>query len=192
MAKKNEFRPDRPHANWLSKLYLTPQQRKNLLKWVLYGLALLVLSLVQDVILSGVRIFGASTDLVPCGIFLICLLEGSHTGSVFTLVASCLFVFSGSAPGNYCIVLITFLAIAVTLFRQAFLQKGFFTTVLCGSLGVIAYELLLFVIGAVLEYTLWGRFPAFFLTGVLSTLVLPILYPICTAIGAIGGSLWKE
>lgn len=192
MAKKNEFRPDRPHANWLSKLYLTSQQRKNLLKWVLYGLTLLVLSLVQDVILSGVRIFGASTDLVPCGIFLICLLEGSHTGSVFTLISACLYVFSGSAPGNYCIVLITFLAIAVTLFRQAFLQKGFFTTLLCGGVGVITYELLLFVIGAILEYTLWSRFPAFLLTGLLSTLVLPILYPICTAIGAIGGSLWKE
>ena len=192
MSKKNEFRPDKPYVNWISRLYLTPLQRRNLLKWVLYALVLLALSLVQDVILSGVRLFGATTDLGPCGIFLICLLEGVHTGSVFTLIAACLYVFSGSAPGNYCIVLITFLAVAITIFRQAYLQKGFFVAILCGGVAVIAYELLLFVIGAALEYTLWSRLPGFLLTGILSIIVLPALYPVCKAIGAIGGSLWKE
>ena len=192
MAKKNEFHPDKPRVNWASKLYLTPIQRRSLLKWVLYALVLLVLSLVQDIMLSQVRLFGATTDLVPCGIFLICLLEGSHTGSVFSLIASCLFVFSGSAPGNYCIVLITFIAVAVTIFRQAFLQKNFYATVLCGILAVMVYELMLFLVGAAFELTLWSRFPAFVLTGILSAIALPVLYPVCLAIGTIGGSLWKE
>ena len=192
MAKKNEFRPDRPYSNWLSKLYLTKRQRKQLLKWFLYGMVLLVLSLVQDVILSGVRMFGASTDLVPCGIFLICLLEGSHTGSVFALIASSLYVFSGSAPGNYSIIFITALAIFATIFRQTFLQRGFLTTIFCCCASMVLYELLLFTLGAILEFTLWSRFMGFIFTALFSLVPLPVLYPICLAISAIGDQLWKE
>ena len=74
MGKKYEFQPDKPRSTWLSKLYLTRLQRLALLKWVLYALMVLVLSVVQDVVLCRFRLFGATTELVPCGIFLLCLL----------------------------------------------------------------------------------------------------------------------
>ena len=73
MAKRPEFKPDKPRVGLLSKLYLTQKQRKSILKWALYALVLLVLSLVQDVLLCKLNIFGATTELVPVGIFLICL-----------------------------------------------------------------------------------------------------------------------
>ena len=44
MAKKNEFKPDKPQSGVLSKLYLTRKQRQSILKWLLYSLVLLVLS----------------------------------------------------------------------------------------------------------------------------------------------------
>lgn len=192
MAKKYEFKPDKPYSNWLSKLYLTQKQRKSLLKWVLFALVLLVLSVLQDTVLCSVRLLGAATDLVPCGIFLICLLEGSHTGSVFALVASLCYLFSGSAPGTYCIVLITALAVGVSMLRQTYMQRGFSAAMICCALAVVLYELLLFLIGALLGLTPWGRVIGFLITAALSLIAAPILYPICLAIGNIGGETWKE
>jgi len=81
MAKKNEFRPDKPRTSLLSHLVLTPKQQRTLLKWSLYGALLLVISVVQDVILSQVRLFGATTELIPCAIFLIAVLEGAELGN---------------------------------------------------------------------------------------------------------------
>ncbi len=192
MAKKYEFKPDRPYSNWLGQLYLTRKQRKVLLKWVLYALVLLILSLLQDTVLSNLRLMGATSDLVPCGIFVICLLEGSHTGSIFALVASSLFVFSGSAPGVYSIPMITALAIAVTLFRQAFLQRGFTSAMLCCIIAICTYQMLVFLLGVFLGLTTLDRYVGFLITAALSLIAAPALYPICLAIGKIGGETWKE
>ena len=102
MAKKYEFQPDKPYATWLSKLQLTRQQQKQVLRWVLYTLILLILSLAQDVVLCRFRLYGGTSDLVPCGIFLISIMEGTHRGSVFALIASGIYLLSGSAPGPMC------------------------------------------------------------------------------------------
>ena len=192
MAKKVEFKPDKPRSSLLSKLYLTQKQRRSLLKWVLYGLTLLVLSVLQDVILCRFHIFGATTELVPCGIFLICLLEGMESGSLFALIAGSLYVFSGTAAGNYCIVFITFIGIFTTFLRQSFLQKGFSAALLCSFVAILVYEMAVFFLGLFFGQTFLARIGVFFLTAVLSTLIVPILYPILCAIGKIGGEPWKE
>ena len=193
MAKKrSEFRPDQTGSGILAKLYLTQKQRLSFLKWVLYALVLLVASVAQDVVLSRVRLFGAATDLVPCLIFIVCVLEGSESGSVFCLAASLVYLFSGTAPGVYAVVFITFLGIAASIFRQSYLRKGFGATVLCvwGSLTV--YELLIFLTGLFLGLTHPGRVLAFLLTAQLSALAVPVFYPILVSIGKIGGESWKE
>lgn len=192
MAKKNEFQPDKPRFGLLDRLYLTKKQRRSVLKWALYGLVLLALSLMQDVILCHLRIFGASTDLVPCGIFLICILEGTQTGSVFALVSSLIYLFSGTAPGPYAMVLITALAIGVTIFRQAYLQKGFGAAMLCVAAAILLYELIIFAMGLFLGLTIPERLPGFLITAVLSSIAAPALYPAFIAIGSIGGEPWKE
>ena len=130
MAKKYEFQPDKPYSNWLNKLQLTQQQRRQYLKWCLYALLLIVLSVLQDVVLCRMRFFGGTTDLVPCGIFIICVLEGSHKGCVFALVASYLYVLSGTAPGPQVMVLITAISVVASIFRQAYLHLTFPATLL--------------------------------------------------------------
>lgn len=190
--KKNEFKPDKPYSNWLSKLYITQKQRKSLLKWMLYALVLLMLSLLQDIVLCDVRLMGATTELVPCGIFLICLLEGGNSGSVFALIASLCYTFSGSAPSAFSVVPITALAVFVTLFRQSYLQKGFLVAMICCVVAMVLYELVTFAFGAFFGYTLWSRFYGFLITAALSLIAAPVLYPICLAIGTIGGETWKE
>lgn len=192
MGKKYEFRPDKPRSSFLSKLYLTQKQRRSLLKWCLYGAVLLVLSILQDVILCHMRIFGASTDLVPCGIFLICILEGIHTGSVFALVASLIYLFSGTAPGTYAMVLLVVLAVIICVFRQAYLQKDFASVVLCTAVGMLAYELSVFAFGVFLNYTSPGRVLGFCITAILSAVAAPALYPITVWIRSLGGEVWKE
>lgn len=192
MAKKYEFKPDKPRLGFFSKLVLTQTQRKTLLKWLLYALALLALSVLQDVLLCRVRIFGATTELVPCGIFLICLAEGMESGSVFSLIAACLYLFSGTAAGYYSIVFITALAVFVTYFRQAFLKKGFAAAMVCTAVAMIVYEMLVFVIGLFLGLTTLPRIGGFFLTAVMTIILAPALYPVVRSISTIGGQAWKE
>jgi hypothetical protein len=192
MAKNYEFRPDKPQVSWISKLHLTQLQRQALLKWTLYALLLLALSLLQDVVLSRFRLFGATTDLIPCAIILICIIEGSQKGSLFALISSCLYVFSGSAAGAYCLILITFLAIFVCIFRQGYLQKGFAAAMLCTVFAVAVYEAAVFIIGYLLGLTILDRWIGFAVTGGLSILCAPILYPIILSIASIGGDTWKE
>ena len=185
---KYEFKPDKPRSGFLSKLFLTRLQRLVLLKWGLYALVLLVLSVVQDVLLSRVRLFGATTELVPVGIFLICLAEGVENGSVFSLVASGLYLFSGTAAGYYSVVLITLLCVVVTLFRQSYLQKGFAAAMLCTAFGVLVYEMTVFFLGVFLEMTTWARLTSHFLTGVYSLAFAPVLYPLVNGISTIHGN----
>lgn len=192
MARKYEFKPDKSGPSLLSRLYLTKRQRLCLLKWGLYALVLLVLSVLQDVVLCRYRLFSATTELIPCAIFLICLLEGLESGSVFALVASVLYLFSGTAPGAYAMVFITFLSVGVTYLRQSYLQTNFATAMLCTCLAMLVYEMAVFVTGLFLQLTLPGRYVGFLLTAGLSLLAAPVLYPICLAIGRIGGETWKE
>ena len=192
MAKKYEFQPDKPYSTWLNKLQLTRQQRIQALKWCLYALVMVVLSVVQDVVLCRFRIFGGTTDLVPCGIFIICTLEGTQKGCIFALTAAFLYLLSGVAPGPHVLVLITVLAMLAAALRQAYLRQGFPATLLCTALAMAAYELCIFAFCLLLGLVTIGRLSSFVVAAVLSLVAVPIVYPIVKAIGTIGGNLWNE
>lgn len=192
MAKKQEFRPDKPSISLLSRLMLTKKQQKTLFKWVFYGLFLAVLSVVQDVLLSRVRLFGATTELVPCAIFLICLMEGTHTGSVFSLIAGLLYLFSGTAPGPYSMVAIVFFSIGVCIFRQAYLQESLSSVMLCAGIAMLLYVLTNFAFGLFLGLTRFSRIHGFLITAGLSLLFAPVFYPVIKVINTFGGHSWKE
>ena len=59
--KRNEFRPDPTTSTWLKTRKLTRQQKLRLLKWVLYALIVMMCLVIQDVIMSQFRLFGATT-----------------------------------------------------------------------------------------------------------------------------------
>ena len=189
---QNEFRPDQVGKSLLSRLYPTKLQRQAIKKWLFYALVLLVVSVLQDVVMRRLRLFGATTDLMPCAIFCLCILLGTEDGSVFALVASLLYLFSGTSPGNFAVPLIVFLAVIMNIFRQSFLRKGFSATMLCTACCMILYELLVFAVGAVFGWTPWSRVVGFLLTAVYSMAAAPILYPLYLTIGKIGGHTWKE
>ena len=192
MAKKYDFRPDKPHATWLSQLQLTQHQRKQVLKWCLYAVVIMILSVAQDVVLCRFRFFGGTTELVPCGIFLICIIEGSHKGCVFALCAALFYLFSGSSPGPHVLVLITVPAIFVAILRQTFLQPGWLSAQLCSWLAMVLYEALVFAFCLLLGFVQVSHLFSFLVPAVLSPVAIPILYPIARSISAIGGESWKE
>ena len=158
MARDYEFRPDSVGSGNIEKLLLSQRQRFGLLRWTLFSLLCVLALLVQDVMVSWVDFFGAGTDLVPCVIIMITALQGAEVGSIFALVASIVYYFSGSAQGPYVVPLITVIAILTVIFRQACLRKGFFSILLSTALGMVCYELLLFGIGLFLRHTVphWG------------------------------------
>ncbi|MBE6976766.1 MAG: hypothetical protein E7439_06205 [Ruminococcaceae bacterium] len=192
LRKKKEFKPDRTDSGTLSKLYITKKQRLALLKWFLFGLCLLILSLVQDVVMSRVSIFGSTTDLVCGGIFLICLLISVDDCAVFGLIASVVYYFAGFSPGVHCILLLTGLGVMINIFRHSYLRKGLFSIVLCAGLALMLYELAIFFLALFLQQTGFQRLGISLLRGVLTMAVLPFLYPIFVSISKIGGETWKE
>lgn len=193
MAKKKyEFRPDRTPNDVLGKLLLTKKQRQSVLRWTLYSLVCLAALLFQDVVMSRFSLFGATTDLVPACILAICILQGSESSCIFALVASMIYQFSGSAPGAFCIPLITTFSVLAAIFRQGFLRKGFSALMLCAAMGLLLYELCIFGIVLFLGYTTFPRIGSFFITTIITLACLPVLYPIFRSIGRIGGETWKE
>ena len=150
------------------------------------------MSLLQDVILCKLDIFGATTDLVPCAIFLTCMLLVTQTGCVYALIAASLFQFSGSGPGYHAIAIITILCIVGAMFRQSFLRKGFGSCLLCAGVCHMLYELIVFIIGIILGQAVLGRVFVALLTGALSLVAIPVLYPILRSIEKIGGETWKD
>ena len=183
MARKYEFKPDKPRSGFLDKLFLTQKQRRSLLKWTLYALVLVALSVVQDVLLSRFRLWGGTTELVPCGIFLICILEGVERGSLFSLIASLVYLFSGSAAGYYSVVFITAFAVFVTAFRQGYLQRSFSAAALCTGAAMLAYELAVYLITVFLGQARMDAFPGSLITALLSLIAVPVLYPVFLSIG---------
>ena len=193
MAKhKYEFKPDKPHSGIWNKLYLTPNQRLSILRWFLYGLVLLIQTVVQDVILCKVSIFGATSDLVPCAIILICVELGAERSCLFALIAAMLYKFSGTAPGYYVIGLIPVLGVMAAAVRQSVFRKTISSTMLCACIAVILYEMGIFAFGLVFQSTALFRVTRFLITAGLSLLTFPILYPITIAIEKIGEKTWKS
>lgn len=190
--KDTEFRPDRQKLDLARRLTLTNVQRQRLTKWGMYIAVILLALVVQDVIMSQFSFLGATTDLVVCVLLLITVIEGTEVGTVFMLIASLFYYFSGSAPGPYIIAMLTFLGAAAALFRQAWLHRNKVSILLCAGTALMAYELGLFVVGIFMELTHWGRLPAFVLTGGYTFLVMIPAYDLINKIGVIGGSTWKE
>ena len=193
MAKrKYEFRPDKYRTDILGKLYLTPTQRMNVLRWVLHSALLVVLSLIQDVVLCKASFFGTTTDLVPCAIILICVQLGGDRGCIFTLLAAILYKFSGSSPGYHVIALIPLLGILAAVVRQIVFRRSFSSVFLCAGIATMLYELAIFAFGLLFQNTVPMRFVRFPITGALSLLSYPILYPVTKAIEKIGDRTWKD
>ena len=188
----SEFKPDAPLVSPLKGMRFTHLQWLQILRWLSYiGICVLCL-VIQDSIMSRVSIFGSTTDLAVAAMLLITVLEGSEVGSVFILIASTVFYFSGSAPGPYSVGLLTILGLGASLFRQMVWHRSRGSIVLCAGLAAIIYEIGLYFTGLFMGLTSWYRLPRFLITGLLTAAAMFPLYYVIYRIGQIGGHTWKE
>lgn len=187
-----DFKPDAKVSTWTKTARMTQQQRLRLLKWVLYTAVIILALVVQDVIMGQLNLLGGTTDLPAAVILLITVIEGTEVGSLFVLIASTLYYFSGTAPGAYSIGLLCALGIAAVMFRQLFWHRSKGSIVLCTGIALLGYELGLFAVGLFSQLTLWNYFGDFLLTGIYSCVSLLVFYPLIYKIGLIGGNTWKE
>lgn len=187
-----EFKPDATGTKFTKLLHLTEQQQKNILRWTLYVAVCILALVVQDVIMSRVSIFGATTDLPAAIILLLAVIEGCETGSMVALAAATLYYFTGTAPGPYCVAMFTIIGMAAGLFRQKYLHRSAGSIVVCTGVAVILYEIGLYVMGLFMGLTRWDRIGIFFVTGLLSCVMLIPMYMLVFRIGQIGGNTWKE
>ena len=187
-----DFKPDAKVSTWAKTSRLTALQRLRLLKWSLYAAVIILSLVVQDVVMSQLNLLGGTTDLPVAVIMLITVIEGTEAGSLFVLIASLFYYFSGTASGAYCIALMTVLGIATVMFRQLYWHRSKGSIVLCASIALMGYEMGLFAIGLFEELTLWKHMSAFLLTGLYSCATLLAYYPLIYKIGLIGGNTWKE
>ncbi len=187
-----EFKPDPKGTNFLKRLYMTRQQRLTLLKWGTYALTGIALLVIQDVIMSGVRFSGATTDLPVAFILLVGLYEGLENGSVFTLAAALFYWFSGSAPTPVTIALLCVLNVFIGLFRQMYWHRSFGSIALCGMISIMLYEMLLFVAGILMGLTILPRAGVFALTGAFTCITMLPMYPLVRVISKIGGESWND
>ena len=190
--KHVDFKPDSEDTGILKKLYITQAQRDVWAKWGAYVGVLLLLLIIQDIIMSRVTIFGGTTDLVAGAILLITIMEGIESGSLFVIISSILYYFSGSAPGPYCVALLTILGIIMCIFRQLYWHRGSGSIVFCTSVALMVYEIATYGLGLFLNLTRWDRIGVFLVTGGLTCLTLIPLYSLINVIGQIGGNTWKE
>lgn len=190
--KKYAFKPDPSGRSWIDKLYITPQQRSAILKWVLYGVVCLFALVIQDVLFSTVRPFGGTVDLLVAAVFCICLVENAERGGKFAVAAGLFYLFSGSAPGHYVILLLTAFGILAAILRRSYLQEGFFADYLCVLVAIFFYEMCVFGIALFQRHTILSAFPRFSMTAVNTGVAGLLLYPLLRAIGQMGGNEWKE
>lgn len=191
-ASRPEFQPDKQQSPLVRSLHFTRQQRMSLLRWVLLVLACILCLVAQDCIMSRIKLFGATTDLGVAAILLVGMLEGTETGSIFALLASVVYFFSGSAPGAYCVALITVPTMLCGLFRQKYWRRSTGSMLLCSAISMAVYEFGLFGIAIFLGLTRWARFPYFALTALYSIVLMIPLYQLIYRIGRIGGHIWNE
>ena len=191
-ARQPEFRQDTLGTGFLKKLYMTKQQRLRILRWLSYSLSCLAALLIQDNVLSRLPIMGACIDLPAAVILLITVIEGTESGSIFVLLASTLYYFTGSAPGPYVVALMTVFGIGATLFRQAYWHRSRGAILLCACCALMLYEIGTFGGAIFMKLTRWDRIGRFLLSGIYGCALMIPLYPLMHKFGSIGGHTWKE
>ena len=122
--RKHEFKPDRARHNALSKLYITPKQRLQILKWLLTAAVVVGVSVIQDSALSRFQIFGAKLNLTVVAMLLLCIMLDADVGSVFILAASAIYWFSGSAPGPYVIAILSAIGVLTSIICRLICMKA--------------------------------------------------------------------
>ena len=87
---------------------------------------------------------------------------------------------------------VTCAGIFLSAFRSGYLQRRFWSVMLCAWAGILLHQGILFSLGVFLGSTVPGRWLSTLGGGLGACLACCALYPLASALGRIGGPSWKE
>ena len=151
---------------------------------------------------ARVSAYGGGTFLVPYIIFVILIAStgvigemafgrATRSGPAGAFGEATRQRFGTAVPGKV-LGLIPVLGVTAAVVRQGNLRRSFSSTMLCACTATMLYEIGIFAFGMLFQNTILSRGISFLITGGLSLLSYPILYPIIKAIDKIGDRTWKD
>lgn len=173
----------------LDKLYITPRQWMQILRWTMYALLFLVVMMVQTVVLGNRTLLGTHPSFVPVVITCVCLREGPERGGTFALLTSLVWCLSGADQGSASLLVLTVLPVFGSILCRAVLANRFFPCLLISFFVLAVDQLLIFV----LKYFFDRMVPELFLEQLVpcvlvSILIQPLVYWLVKCIAKIGAA----
>ena len=129
---------------------------------------------------------------MAAALLLACILLDPEIGSIFILIATMFYWFSGSAPGPYVIALLTVLGVFFAIVRHCYLHDTFGSAIVCAGAALFLYEAAIFGIGLFMGYTTLARWEDHAIKAAISLAAMPLMYPVFVSIGKIGGEVWND
>ena len=173
--KKVEQRSERGRRlRELDKLRLTRTQWKGFAQWVLYGLALVLTVVLQNVILNRIALFGLHINLVPCLVGCVCVIEGPDRGSVFALLAGLFWASVGGDYGFVSILVLTMGGMGIGLLLSGWLRVNVLSCVVLCLLLALVNDGIIFLLRLFLHTV---RVPQYWRISLPSTLISGVFCP---------------
>lgn len=106
-------------------------------KWTVYGLALLLVFLLEVALLAQFPISGVCPLLLPLAATAVAVLEGGHDGAYFGMAAGILW--AGAATGGHGmhIFFLTIVGLLAGISAQYVLNQGFLSYLLCAAVTLL-------------------------------------------------------
>ncbi len=121
------------------------EKYRKLLMWALYGLLLLAVMVLQDVVFGRTRYFGTKLCLIPVAVACISMHGGAEEGGVFGLAAGTFWCLSGGDGGGMLILLCTVCALAAGYLCDRYLNRNFLSAGMMCLLTLCVMQTLLFL-----------------------------------------------
>lgn len=115
-------------------------QRDFLIKWLIYGLALLPVWFLETYVLSRISIFGVSPTLLPLAAITVAVLEGGASGAGFGLAVGVICDAVYGTNGAMTLSL-TLLGAGAGITAQYLVRQNLVGCVLCSAAGLFLIEL---------------------------------------------------
>lgn len=122
-----------------------PQRYKKAMMWALYGLLLLAVLVLQDVVFGRARYFGTKLSLLPVAVACIAMHGGAENGGAFGLAAGLLWCLSGGDGGGLLILLCTLCALCAGYLCDRYLNRNALSALMMSLLSLLITQTLLFL-----------------------------------------------
>lgn len=162
------------------------ERYRNKLMWALYGLLLLMVLVLQDVVFGRARYFGTKISLIPLVIACVAMHGGAEKGGAFGLAAGVVWCLSGGDGGGMLIIFSTVCALAAGYLCDRYLNRNILSAAMMSVLALVLTQTLLFLFKLYMGQTGSEGWMVLAKQLALSMLGFPPVYLLAWAIGKVG------